>query len=130
VYPEHLTRTSTRLSRRSAGDLSILRRATRRIEEQSAALDRRLMGEHRVQERLRLLRQATGQITRDANDGIQAYRRMTAALREERQRAGTDPVEAAAAARTLADARASMLEALDAASRKYPWAKPWRSPPD
>jgi hypothetical protein len=27
---------------------------------------------------------------------------------------------------TLATARSEMLEALDVASRRYPWAKPWR----
>jgi hypothetical protein len=126
VYPEHLTRATTRLSRRSSGDLRVIRRATTRIEEVSAALDRQLQAEPRPDEQVRLLRQATSQITRAANDAIQAYRRVTDGLEQERQRSETDPSEAARMAQSLATARSEMLEALDVASRRYPWAKPWR----
>jgi hypothetical protein len=126
VYPEHLIRATTRLSRRSSGDLRVIRRATTRIEEVSASLDRQLLAELRPDEQVRLLRQATSQITRAANDAIQAYRRVTEGLNQETQRGDTDPSEAERMARTLADARSEMLEALDVASRRYPWAKPWR----
>jgi hypothetical protein len=126
VYPESLIRATTRLSRRSSGDLRIIRRATTRIEEVSASLDRQLLAELRPDEQVRLLRQATGQITRAANDAIQAYRRVTEGLNQESQRGDTDPSEAERMARTLAAARSEMLEALDVASRRYPWAKPWR----
>ena len=130
MYPEHLTRATTRLSRRSAGDLRVIRRATTRIEEVSAALDRQLQAEPRPDEQVRLLRQATSQITRAANDAIQAYRRVTDGLEQERQRKETDPSEAARMAQSLSQARSEMLEALDVASRRYPWAKPWRPAED
>src|SRR6187431_1894682 len=98
-----------------------------RIEELSGILDRQLSSEERDEERLKHLRQATGQITRSANDGIQAYRRVSQALRAEAQHA--DAVEVADATRALAEARARMLTALEAASRRYPWAEPWGTPP-
>ena len=126
MYPEHLTRATTRLSRRSSGDLRVIRRATTRIEEVSAALDRQLLAELRPEEQVRLLRQATSQITRAANDAIQAYRRVSEGLQAETQRSDTDPSEAERMAQTLAVARSEMLIALDVASRRYPWAKPWR----
>jgi len=126
VYPEALIRSTTRLSRRSSGDLRAIRRATTRIEELSAALDGQLLRETRPEEQLRLLREATSQITRTANDAIQAYRRVTEGLRVESERSDTDPSEAARTAQALADARAEMLNALEVASRRYPWAKPWR----
>ena len=79
---------------------------------------------------MRILRQATGQITRAANDAIQAYRRVTAGLEAELMRADTDALEAAAMERTISDARQGMLDALEIASQRYPWAKPWRAPID
>jgi hypothetical protein len=126
VYPDALIRSTTRLSRRSSGDLRAIRRATTRIEELSAALDRQLLRESRPDEQLRLLRQTTSQITRTANDAIQAYRRVTEGLRAESERSDTDPSEAARLSEALADARAEMLNALEVASQRYPWAKPWR----
>lgn len=129
VYPDCLLRSNTRLSRRSSGDLRAIRHATTRIEELSAALDRELVRETRPEEQLRLLRQTTGQITRTANDAIQAYRRVTEGLRAESERSDTDPAEAARTSQALSDARAEMLAALEVASLRYPWAKPWR-PPD
>jgi hypothetical protein len=126
VYPEHLTRATTRLSRRSSGDLRVIHRATTRIEEVSAALDRQLLAELRPDEQVRLLRQATSQITRAANDAIQAYRRVSEGLQAENERGDTDPSEAARMSETLSTARTEMLEALEHASRRYPWAKPWR----
>jgi hypothetical protein len=126
VYPELLIRSTTRLSRRSSGDLRAIRRATTRIEELSAALDRQLLREKRPEEQLRLLRQTTSQITRTANDAIQAYRRVTEGLRVESERDDTDPSEATRLSEALSDARTEMLHALEVASQRYPWAKPWR----
>lgn len=126
MYPELLIRSTTRLSRRSSGDLRAIRRATTRIEELSAALDRQLLREARPEEQLRLLRQTTSQITRTANDAIQAYRRVTEGLRVESERDDTDPSEAARLSEALSEARTEMLHALEVASQRYPWAKPWR----
>ena len=126
VYPEALIRSTTRLSRRSSGDLRAIRHATTRIEELSAQLDLELARELRPEEQLRLLRQTTSQITRTANDAIQAYRRLTEGLRAESERGDTDQAEAARTGQAIADARSEMLNALEVASRRYPWAKPWR----
>ncbi len=126
VYPEALIRSTTRLSRRSSGDLRAIRHATTRIEELSAQLDGELARELRPEEQLRLLRQTTSQITRTANDAIQAYRRLTEGLRAESERGDTDPAEAVRTGQAIADARSEMLNALEVASRRYPWAKPWR----
>jgi len=120
-----LIRSHTRLSRRSSADLRAIDRATKRIEELSAILDRQLKGETRPEEQLKHLRQATGQITRSANDGIQAYRRVAQALRAEGEHPDADGTEVTRAQQVLADARARMLTALEAASRRYPWAEPW-----
>jgi hypothetical protein len=123
-------RATSRLSRRSASDLRAIERATRRIEELSVILDRQLKGEAREEEQLKHLRQATGQITRSANDGIQAYRRVARALEAEEALPDADPEELRLAAITLAEARSGMLRALDHASQRYPWAPPWRSGTD
>jgi hypothetical protein len=125
VYSECLIRATTRLSRRSAAELRLIRRATARIEELSAVIDRQMQDERRPAEQLTLLRLATSQITRSANDAIQAYRRVAEGLRDEGQRSDSDPDETARAATDLAEARDGMLKALDVASRRYPWAKPW-----
>jgi hypothetical protein len=122
-----LLRTHSRLARRSSSDLRAIDRATRRIEELTVILDRQLNGEAREEERLKHLRQATGQITRSANDGIQAYRRVASALRAEAVHADVDSAEVEQASKNLADARGRMLEALEVASKRYPWAPPWRA---
>lgn len=93
-------------------------------------LDRQIRDERRPDERLRHLRHATGQITRTANDAIQAHRRVAAALRDEAAREGADPDDIERATRVLAEARADMLHALEIASRRYPWADPWRPDDD
>ena len=72
-----------------------------------------------------LAAQATGQITRSANDGIQAYRRVSQALAAEASHVDSDPEEIERTTRDLAEARAGMLAALDVASKRYPWAEPW-----
>jgi hypothetical protein len=92
-------------------------------------LDRQLGADERPEEQMRHLRQATGQITRAANDAVQAYRRVSGALRAEASHADADKAELAHARRELAAARAAMLEVLEAASRRYPWATPWAPVP-
>lgn len=93
-------------------------------------LDRQVRDEARPDERLRHLRHATGQITRVANDAIQAHRRVAAALRDEADRPGADVEEIERTSARLSEARDAMLRALDAASRRYPWADPWRGGED
>lgn len=110
--------------------MQIIRRATTRVEELGAMLDQQIRDEQRPDERLRHLRHATGQITRTANDAIQAHRRVAAALRDEATRAGADAEDIERATRVLAEARADMLHALEIASRRYPWADPWRPEDD
>ncbi len=117
-----LARTQTRLSRRSASDLRAIRRATRHIQELSVTLDRQLVADARPEEQMRNLRQVTGQITRAANDAIQSYRRVSGALRAEAEHPDVDPAEIERARRELADARGAMLEVLETANRRYPWA--------
>ena len=121
-----MIRSNTRLTRRSSADLRAIARATKRIEELSVILDRQINADARPEEQLRHLRQATGQITRTANDAIQAYRRVSHALRTEADQADADRDEVERASRNLAEARAKMLSALEVASQRYPWAEPWR----
>jgi hypothetical protein len=102
-----------------------MRRATKSIEELTAILDRQLGDDPRPSAQMIHLRQATGQITRSANDGIQAYRRVSQALRAESEHTDGDDAEYGRTARHLADARAAMLRALEAVSTRYPWAEPW-----
>jgi hypothetical protein len=120
-----VVRTPTRLSRRSASDLRAIRSATRHIQDLSVTLDRQLGSDARPEEQMRHLRAATGQITRAANDAIQAYRRVSGALRAEAAHPDADAVEIEHARKELAKARAAMLEVLEAASQRYPWAAPW-----
>lgn len=86
-------------------------------------LDRQMKGDARPEEQMRHLRQATGQITRTANDGIQAYRRVAQALRTESEHADADGEEVERTTAALAAARARMLAALEIARRRYPWAE-------
>lgn len=95
------------------------------MEEQSGILDRQLDDHRAPDEQLRDLRRATGQITRAGNDAVQAYRRVSTALREESERPDADAAEIARATLEVASARAEMLAALEVASRRYPWAAPW-----
>jgi hypothetical protein len=110
----------TRLSRRSAHDIRAVDRAATRIEEQSVILERHLAAEGRAEEQLRHLRHATGLITRSANDGVQAYRRASTAIRAETEREDADPDEVRRATEDLRTARARMLAALEVAARHYP----------
>ena len=74
---------------------------------------------------MRHLRHATGQITRAANDAVQAYRRVSGALRAEAAHPDVDHEELEQARRELAKARAAMLEVLKSAGDRYPWAEPF-----
>lgn len=126
MYPlSSVLNRNSRLGRRTAADIRLLRRASERIEELSAALDIRVGAETRSAQRLEHLRHTTGQITRIANDGVHAYRRVTTALREERARADVDLNEVSRTSAELTEARRAMLEALEALSHRYPWAEPF-----
>lgn len=74
---------------------------------------------------MRHLRHATGQITRAANDAVQAYRRVSGALRAEAAHPDVDDDEIEQGRRDLAAARAAMLEVLKSAGDRYPWAAPF-----
>ena len=102
-----------------------IRRATPHIQELTAALDLQLVADPRPAEQMRNLRQATGQITRAANDAVQAYRRVSGALRAEAAHPEVNAEEIEQARRELASARAAMLEVLKSASERYPWAAPF-----
>jgi hypothetical protein len=115
-----LLRSQTRLSRRTSADLRAIRSATRQIEELTVVLGSQLAADERPHEQIRHLRQATGQITRAANDAIQAYRRVSSALRAEASQTDVDDGELAQAVSELAKARAAMLAVLEVAGRHYP----------
>lgn len=88
-------------------------------------LDRQLDADARPEEQMRHLRQVTGQITRAANDAVQAYRRVSGALRAEADHPDVDADEIELARRELATARTAMLEVLKSVSSRYPWAAPF-----
>ena len=125
-----VTLTPTRLSRRCASDLRVIRSATRRIQDLSVTLDRQLSADARPEEQMRHLRQATGQITRAANDAVQAYRRVSGALQAEAGHPDVDPKEITQAREELATVRMAMLEVLKQASLRYPWATPFAAAAD
>jgi len=120
-----MTAPCTRLGRRVA-DMRIVQRATASIADLNDALDRRLLDEQRPTERLRMLRETTNQITRTANDAIQAYRRARAAVHAELQIPGGDRTHARQMGRMLDSARADVLRALELTSHRYTWADPWQ----
>ncbi len=90
-------------------------------------LDRQLSADPRPEEQMRCLRQATGQITRAANDAVQAYRRVSGALRAEADHLDVDPGELEEARLELAAVRTAMLDVLQSASSRYPWASPFNA---
>ena len=118
---------TTRLGRRTS-DLRVLQRATAHIDDLNQTLDRQLAAERSEGERMRLLREATNQITRAANDGIQAYRRVTAAVKSEQARPdGAQADELARIQASLDAARQDLLDVLESTSRRYPWASEWNA---
>jgi hypothetical protein len=90
------------------------------IADHSGTLDRRLAAEQRPEERMRMLREATNQITRSANDAIQAYRRARASVDAELQMPEGDLTHARRMSSDLDVARAAVLAALAQASQRYP----------
>lgn len=126
--PEPSTGAMPQLGRRLAArrnDLLMVQRAAGSIVEFGDALNASLLNEERPSERLRMLRETTNRITRIANDAVQAYRRVNHAIAAEVERP-TGDIELATAMRgRLQQARAEMLSALEDASHRYSWAKPW-----
>jgi hypothetical protein len=100
-------------------DVVLVQRASGEIETLGADLDRRLQGESRPSERLRMIRETTNQITRVANDAIHAYGRASRAVRAEEQKPDSDQVAAREMRARLDEARASVLAVLDVASKRY-----------
>jgi hypothetical protein len=121
IRPSH-----TRLGRREP-DLRLVRGAPAAIADLTAILDRRLAEEQRPSERTRMLREATNQITRTANDAIQAYRRARAAVTAELAMPDGDWTHARKMSLQLDSARQDVLAALDRTSQKYSLAQTWPS---
>ena len=113
-----LPRVASRLSMRRA-DVVLVQRASGEIETLGADLDRRLQGEARPSERLRMIRETTNQITRVANDAIHAYGRASRAVRAEEQKPDSDQVAAREMRARLDEARSAVLAVLDVASKRY-----------
>ena len=109
---------NTRLGRRES-DLLLLQRAPAAIADLTATLDRRLADERRPAERMRMLREATNQITRTANDAIQAYRRARAAVNAELAMSDGDWAHARRMSADLDATRSEVLLALDATRHRY-----------
>ena len=110
---------NSRLARRGP-DLLLIQRAPAAIADFNRTLDQRLATEERPAERLRMLREATNQITRTANDAIQAYRRARLAVTSELERTDGDWIEARRLSGELDRARADVLTALELAGHRYP----------
>ncbi len=118
--------TSSRLERRRA-DLAVVQRAAADVDAVNAALDRRLASCAGAADQLRLLRDATYQISRGANDAISAYRRVAGTVRDELAMEQGDRVAAEEMLAVLHVARADLLRVLERTSHRYPWAAPWPS---
>lgn len=113
IRPSH-----TRLGRREP-DLQLIQRAPATIADLSAILDRRLAEEQRPDERIRMLREAMNQITRTANDAIQAYRRTRAAVNAELAMPDGDLPHAKRMSVQLDAARQDVLTALAQTRQRY-----------
>ncbi|HEX2193756.1 MAG TPA: hypothetical protein VHK63_02200 [Candidatus Limnocylindria bacterium] len=105
-------------------ELLAVTRATSLIIELGSELDARLSTEMRETERMRLLRATTNQITRAANDGVQAYVRATRAVAAEIARPHGDRRGAQRMRHELLAARAQLLTALNLAAGRYPPGEP------
>jgi hypothetical protein len=116
----------TRVARR-VPDVRAVQRASASIVDIGSALDRRQRDERRPAERLRMLREATNQITRTANDAIQAYRRASATVHAELALPEGDHEAARAMRLELEAGRSELLRVLDVTSGRYAWAAPWPS---
>ena len=100
-------------------------RAAASVIEMNDSLDRLLATEQRPSERLRMLRETTNQITRAANDAIQAYRRARAAVDAELAMATGAHEQAEQMRLSLVTGRAALLAALQETSHRYAWSAPW-----
>lgn len=109
---------NTRLGRREP-DLQLIQGTPAAIADLIQTLDRRLADEERPSERLRMLREATNQITRTANDAIQAYRRTRAAVNAELAMPNGDWAHAKRMSADLTVARRDVLASLEETSRRY-----------
>lgn len=116
--PTHLRH--TRLGRRRA-DIRVVQDASVAITELRETLDKRLASEHRESERMRMLRETTNQVTRTANDAIQAYARLRTALSSEIERPEGDHDAAVEMQRLLREARAEVLKAIETMNERYAW---------
>lgn len=116
----------TRVARR-VPDVRAVQRASTSILDISSALDRRQQNERRPAERLRMLREATNQITRTANDAIQAYRRASATVHAELASPDGNHDEARAMRLQLEAGRSELLRVLELTNGRYSWAAPWPS---
>lgn len=110
---------NTRLGRREP-DLLLLQNAPETIAEYTRILDQRLANEQRPSERTRMLRETTNQITRTANDAIQAYHRARASVAAELEMENGDWAHAKRMSGQLEVARKDVLSALETARVRYP----------
>jgi hypothetical protein len=122
-HPVPIRPPNTRLGRREP-DLLLIQRTPAMIADFTRTLDQRLATEQRPEERMRMLREATNQITRSANDAIQAYRRARASVDAELEMPDGDHAHARRMSADLDAARAEVLAALDRASGRYPTPTP------
>jgi hypothetical protein len=95
-------------------------RANALIIELGIELDHKLRGETRSSERLRMLRETTNQITRAANDAVQAFVRTKRMLEREIARDDARSAPAQELLVRLGTARRDLLASLEHAGRRYP----------
>lgn len=119
VGPVPIRQPNTRLGRREP-DLLLIQQTPAAIADFTRTLDQRLANEERPEERLRMLREATNQITRSANDAIQAYRRARSSISAELEMPNGDHAHARRMSADLDLARADLLAALELANQRYP----------
>ncbi len=110
---------NTRLGRREP-DLLLIQQTPAAIADFTRTLDQRLEAEMRPEEQMRMLREATNQITRAANDAIQAYRRARASISAELEMPNGDHAHARRMSADLDVARTDLLAALKQANERYP----------
>lgn len=100
-------------------DLAVVEGAAAAIRELGIELEERISRETRDAEILRMTRETTNQITRVANDAIQAYGRASRAVRGELDRSGADVAAADAMRERLDAARAEILDVLRQVETRY-----------
>ncbi len=110
---------NTRLGRREP-DVLLLQQAPAMIADLTRTLDQRLENEQRPAERTRMLREATNQITRTANDAIQAYHRARSSVKAELEMPDGDHAHAKRMSAQLEVARKDVLVALETTRHRYP----------